>query len=183
MVFGGRNVPPGVTDEDLDLTGDQKVIRKGIEMLPQRLIIALILAIAVFFIAVLWLLKNRRLALKYTLLWFLTGFILLLLVIFPNLMSFAASLVGIKSRMNALYIFLIAFLILLVFSLTSIVSRQTDRIRDLAQSQAILEKRVRELEESDPRVDLAETVTKPSAGVEGTLSGKGGERASGVTDP
>ena len=116
-------------------------------MLPQRLTLALILAIVVFFIAVLWLLKNRRLALKYTLLWFLTAFLMLLLVLFPGLMNFAASLVGIQSRMNALYIFLIAFLILLVFSLTSIVSRQTDRIRSLAQAQAILEKRVRELEE------------------------------------
>ena len=130
-------------------------------MLPQRLTLALILAIVVFFIAVLWLLKNRRLALKYTLLWFLTAFLMLLLVLFPGLMNFAASLVGIQSRMNALYIFLIAFLILLVFSLTSIVSRQTDRIRSLAQAQAILEKRVRELEEetfpADPTGSASES--------------------------
>ncbi len=118
-------------------------------MLPQRLTVALILAIVIFFISVLWLLKNRRLALKYTLLWFLTGFLMLLLVLFPGLMSLAASLVGIQSRMNALYIFLIAFLIILVLSLTSIVSRQTDRIRSLAQAQAILEKRIRELEGSE----------------------------------
>ncbi len=118
-------------------------------MLPQRLTVALILAIVIFFIAVLWLLKNRRLALKYTLLWFLTGFLMLLLVLFPGLMNLAASLVGIQSRMNALYIFLIAFLIILVLSLTSIVSRQTDRIRSLAQAQSILEKRIRELEGSE----------------------------------
>ncbi len=134
-------------------------------MLPQRLTLALILAIVIFFIAVLWLLKNRRLALKYTLLWFLTAFLMLLLVLFPGVMNFAASLVGIQSRMNALYIFLIAFLILLVFSLTSIASRQTDRIRSLAQAQAILEKRVRELEErgSSPAEPAGSEVQPESA--------------------
>ncbi len=115
-------------------------------MLPQRLTVTLIIAIVIFFAAVLVLLKKRRLALKYTLLWFLTGFLLLILVAFPNLMSTLASLVGIKSRMNALYIFLIAFLIILVLSLTSIASRQTDRIRALAQAMAVLEERVRGLE-------------------------------------
>ena len=115
-------------------------------MLPQRLTITLIIAIVIFFAAVLVLLKKRRLALKYTLLWFLTGFLLLLLVAFPDLMSTLASLAGINSRMNALYIFLIAFLIILVLSLTSIASRQTDRIRALAQAMAVLEERVRSLE-------------------------------------
>lgn len=115
-------------------------------MLPQRLTITLIAAIVIFFAAVLVLLKKRRLALKYTLLWFLTGFLLLLLVAFPDLMSTLASLAGIKSRMNALYSFLIAFLIILVLSLTSIASRQTDRIRALAQAMAVLEERVRGLE-------------------------------------
>ena len=115
-------------------------------MLPQRLTFTLIFAVVVFFAVVLWLLKKRRLALKYTLLWFLTGFLLLVLVVFPNLMSRLAALTGIQSRMNALYIFLIAFLIILVLSLTSIASRQTDRIRALAQAMAVLEERVRKLE-------------------------------------
>ena len=146
-------------------------------MLPQRLTLALILAIVVFFIAVLWLLKNRRLALKYTLLWFLTAFLMLLLVLFPGLMNFAASLVGIQSRMNALYIFLIAFLILLVFSLTSIVSRQTDRIRSLAQAQAILEKRVRELEEETFPADPG-----GSGSQSGMTDGNGGKTDPADTD-
>ena len=138
-------------------------------MLPQRLTITLILAVVVFFAVVLWLLKKRRLALKYTLLWFLTGFLLLVLVIFPGLMSKLAALTGIQSRMNALYIFLIAFLIILVLSLTSIASRQTDRIRALAQAMAVLEERVRKLEK---RSAESETVTGET-GTAGENSPKG----------
>ena len=133
-------------------------------MLPRRLTITLILAVVIFFAVVLWLLKKRRLALKYTLLWFLTGFLLLLLVAFPGLMSRLASLAGIQSRMNALYIFLIAFLIILVLSLTSIASRQTDRIRSLAQAMAVLEEKVRKLEKG-------ETGTKTVTGEEETAAG------------
>ena len=125
-------------------------------MLPQRLTITLIIAVVIFFAVVLWLLKKRRLALKYTLLWFLTGFLLMLLVAFPKLLSRMAALVGIQSRMNALYIFLIAFLIILVLSLTSIASRQTDRIRALAQAMAVLEERVRKLESGKTEKDTAE---------------------------
>ena len=115
-------------------------------MLPSRLKVVFILAIVIYFVVILSLLKNKKLALKYTLLWLATGLFMLILVIFPSLMMNLAHLVGIQSNMNSLYIFLIAFLIMLVLSLTSIVSRQTDRIKRLAQTQALLEHRVRELE-------------------------------------
>lgn len=133
-------------------------------MLPRRLTITLILAVVVFFAVVLWLLKKRRLALKYTLLWFLTGFLLMLLVAFPGLMSRLASIVGIQSRMNALYIFLIAFLIILVLSLTSIASRQTDRIRSLAQAMAVLEEKVRKLEKGETGTENVTGVKETAAG-------------------
>ena len=133
-------------------------------MLPRRLTITLILAVVVFFAVVLWLLKKRRLALKYTLLWFLTGFLLMLLVAFPGLMSRLASIVGIQSRMNALYIFLIAFLIILVLSLTSIASGQTDRIRSLAQAMAVLEEKVRELEKGETGTENVNGVKETAAG-------------------
>ena len=47
--------------------------------------------------------------------------------------------------MNGLFIFCIAFLMMLVMELTSIVSRQAGKIRSLTQGQAILEREVREL--------------------------------------
>ena len=49
--------------------------------------------------------------------------------------------------MNTLYLLILAFVIILLMMLTSIVSGQTERIRRLAQSNALLEKRIRELEE------------------------------------
>ena len=117
-------------------------------MIPGRLKIVLLTAIILFFVITLSLLKHKRLALKYTLLWLFTGAFMLLFVALPELMVRLTRLAGIQSSMNGLFILLIGFLIMLAMSLTSIVSRQSERIKELAQTQALLEKRVRELEAS-----------------------------------
>lgn len=122
-------------------------------MIPGRLRAALLLAVAVFFIIVLSLLKRKRLALKYTLLWFFTAVALLILAIFPQILMVVANLVGIQTGMNTLYVFLIAFIMMILMSITSIVSVQTERIRKLAEANALLERRVRELEAQHSQAD------------------------------
>ena len=51
--------------------------------IPIRLRTALLAAIILFFVIVLYFLKRRRLTLKYSLLWLLTGTVMLVLVAFP----------------------------------------------------------------------------------------------------
>lgn len=120
-------------------------------MLPVRLRYALLFAVVLFFIIVLSLLKRKRLALKYTLLWLLTVVVLFVLTLWPELLLVLADLVGIQTGMNALYVFLIAFILMILMSITSIVSAQTERIRKLVEANAILERRVRELEADHSR--------------------------------
>lgn len=120
---------------------------RGVDVLGLKLQITLIVTIVLYFIVLLKLLKDRALNLKYTLLWFLSGFVMLVLAIFPDILSWAISLVGIQDNMNGLFLILIGFLIVLVLSLTSIVSRQNRKIRTMIEEYAILEKRVRELED------------------------------------
>lgn len=120
-------------------------------MLPIRLKVSLLAAVLVFFIIVLSMLKRRRLALKYTLLWLLTGVVMLIFVVLPELLQSLAGFIGAQTLMNTLYLLIIGFILVLLMMLTSIVSKQTERIAFLAQANAILEKRVRELEESKER--------------------------------
>lgn len=120
--------------------------RNGDAMIPGTLRVVLIAAIIVYFIMILIFLKNKTLELRYTLLWMFAGMILAVLVIWPELLSRLVRLVGIQSNMNGLFIMAIAFIVMIMMSLTSIVSRQTNKIRHLIQEIAILEKRVRELE-------------------------------------
>ena len=122
-----------------------------IDMLPARLQFTLIIAIVFYFIMMCIFLKNKALSLKYTLLWILAGIIMSLLVIVPDILIYLNHLVGIQSgmqsNMNGLFIWAIVFIVCILLSLTSIVSRQNNKIRQLIQTISRLEKRVRELEE------------------------------------
>lgn len=91
-------------------------------------------------------LHRKILILKYALLWLFMGLILAVLVVFPNILKIIASFLGIQMGVNALFLLGIGFIIILVMSLTAIVSHQTERIRTLAQDNAMLEKRIRDLE-------------------------------------
>lgn len=123
-------------------------------MIPSNLRIELIVGLAIYFVIILFLLKNRRLNLKYTLLWLLTGLILLLMAIFPQILGGLAELLGFQSSMNLLYVLLLGLIMMILMSITSIVSGQNDRIRKMAEENALVEKRVRELEKLLNRKEL-----------------------------
>lgn len=115
-------------------------------MLSVKLIITLGIALAAYFVLILVFLKNRAIELRYTLLWIFSGIVMGVMLLFPQAFRAFINLLGITSTMNGLFVFFIGVLIMICMSLTSIVSRQTNKLRTLTQELAILEKRIRELE-------------------------------------
>lgn len=108
--------------------------------------IVLIIGLLAYFFVVFNLLKKKRMKLKYTLLWILMGVIMLVLLVIPELLEVITNALGIVSAVNGLFTFAVGFLILLTLVLTSIVSTQSEKIKALVQSNALLEKRMRDLE-------------------------------------
>ena len=108
--------------------------------------IILLIGVLLYLAIILVLMRKGRMSLKYSLIWFLSGVILLISAIFPQVIRFFTQFMGVYSEANAVFFFGVCFLILIGLSLTSIASGQSERIRTLVQTQAILEKRVRELE-------------------------------------
>lgn len=115
-------------------------------MIPYTLRITLSIAVICYFIIILYYLKRKMLELKYTLIWLAAGVVMGVMLIFPRLLEWFRGVLGIESNMNALYILCFAFIIMILMTLTSIVSRQMLKIRILIQEVSMLEKRVRELE-------------------------------------
>lgn len=119
--------------------------------------IFLIIGILVFLVIILQMLKNKKLNLKYTLVWLLSAFVMLIATIFPGIVNIVAASIGIISPVNFVFVLEGMFVLLILLSLTAIVSHINNRIYRLIQSLAILEKRVRELEEEkDKAHDLNE---------------------------
>lgn len=113
-------------------------------MVSKTLQIFMLIAIAAYFVFLLYFLKKRHLNLKYTLLWIFSGILMLLLALFPRILNSLASLVGIYDPINALFAILCFCFIMILMSLTAIVSKQNERIKHLTQSIALLEKQLRE---------------------------------------
>lgn len=116
-------------------------------MIPVTLRIILIVSIITYFVMILMFLKRKALALKYTLLWLAAGTVLGIMVIWPRTLVWFVHLLGITSNMNGLFILCIAFLIMILMSITSIVSGQSEKIKNLTQTISKMEKRIRDLED------------------------------------
>lgn len=119
-------------------------------MITRKFLVLLIIMVAIYLVVIYHMIKEHVTLLKYTLLWGLMGVILLLFAIFPSSVMWLANLFGIYSDTNFLFLFMIGFEFILLFSLTHIVSRQNENNKRLVQEIAILEKRVRELEQDNP---------------------------------
>ncbi|MEG1016607.1 MAG: DUF2304 domain-containing protein, partial [Oscillospiraceae bacterium] len=104
--------------------------------------------VLIYFVVLLYMLKKETLILKYTLLWILGGFALILFLIFPDIVFSLSSLIGISNPVNAVFLMFAFMTIMLLLSLTAIVSQITDRQRKLIQAVALLEERLRRVEES-----------------------------------
>ena len=116
-------------------------------MIPHTLQVTLSVAVICYFIIILYYLKRKMLELKYTLAWLAAGLVMGIMIYFPELLVWFVGILGIESNMNGLYILCIAFIMMILMTLTSIVSRQQLKIRTLIQELSMMEKRIRELED------------------------------------
>ncbi len=107
----------------------------------------LIIGTILYFIVILSFLRKKSMTLKYSLLWILGGIVMLIAAIFPGTMVFVSNLLGIELASNAVFALGLFFLMLILMSMTSIVSIQSEKIKRMTQAMALMEKRIRELEE------------------------------------
>jgi hypothetical protein len=108
--------------------------------------IFLIVCLLLFLVIILRFLAKKRLNLKYSLTWLLAGIGMLLIAIFPQIVYFVGNVVGIAAPVNTVFLFGGMFIILILLTLTFAVSHLNERMCKMAQSIALLEKRLRELE-------------------------------------
>ena len=87
--------------------------------------------------------RKEALDLKFALSWLAVGVIVLILDIFPGIMNYLVSLLGIELPVNMMFFFGFCFTLLLVFTLTVKVSKQAEQLKRLTQTIALLEENIR----------------------------------------
>ncbi len=102
-----------------------------------------------FFAVTVRLIKQKRLGLKYSLLWIFSCVFVAAVLWMPDLLNYASSAIGIKDPVNFAFLLLGGFALMIILSLSVVVSELSDGIKRLTQAHALLEMRVRELEDSE----------------------------------
>jgi len=115
-----------------------------------RMQVVAILAAVGLLLLVLELVRRRRLMERYALLWMFSATVILALAVWKDALDQLAQLMGIFSAPNALFFIAVGFILLLLLHFSAAMSRLSDQSKVLAQHQAILEQRVRELEGGGP---------------------------------
>ena len=96
---------------------------------------------------ILWLLKKQKLNVQYSIIWLSSAAVFLIFAFLPNIVAMLTIASGVDVVSNFVFILLFVFVLLLLLSLSTIVTGFASKIKKLTQTQALLEKRVRELEE------------------------------------
>ena len=119
-------------------------------MMQTRMQVVAILAAVALLLIVLELVRRRRLMERYALLWLFSATVILALAVWQGALNQLAELMGIFSAPNALFFVAVGFILLLLLHFSAAMSRLTDQSKVLAQRQAMLEQRIRELEDGGP---------------------------------
>lgn len=106
--------------------------------MSNNLRILLIVFSLLLLIMVLKLISNRRLPIKYSLIWIISAFLIMIVGVFPYLVTSVTKMFGFVATSNFVIGILLALLLAITLILTVIVSNQKNQIKRLVQELSIL---------------------------------------------
>ena len=106
-------------------------------MTPQQRTLTLIIAFGILLL-IIELVRRRKLREEYSWLWLLTGFVIVLLVLWDGLLEFIAYLTGIIAPQSIVFFFGLMFLMLINVHYSVKISELSNQVKNLAQELAIL---------------------------------------------
>ena len=98
-----------------------------------------IVASLVIFIVIINLVKNKKLKEEYSWLWLLTGFVMIILVLWYDLLLILTHLIGAVQPTTTVFIFAILFLICIALHFAIKISILTDQVKNLSQKISLLD--------------------------------------------
>lgn len=114
-------------------------------MMTLRLQTIICICLISAFVAIIAMVRKRKLELKYALSWLLAIVFVLILDCFPVLLSKLSVFLGIWAPVNMIFFLGFCFSLMIIFVLTVTISRMSERIRKLSQAVALHEEKIEPL--------------------------------------
>ena len=116
-----------------------------------RLKASLMISIILFIIIMIGFIKRDNINIKYALLWLISGFLVLIAILIPNLLEKISHFLGFELMSNMIFFVAILVLFALSLSFTIIISKQTQKIRLLIQEISLLKTKMEGMEKNEKK--------------------------------
>ena len=110
--------------------------------------LVLIIITLIYIFLILKSIKKKKLQMSFSLLWLITGILLIIALVIPNLVENISKTLGFEVPANMIFCLTIFVSFYLIFSLTVALSKENKKNTLLIQEVSLLKKRVNELEKS-----------------------------------
>lgn len=110
--------------------------------------LVLIVITLIYILLILKSIKKKKLQMSFSLFWLITGILLIIALVIPNLVENISKTLGFEIPANMLFCLTIFVSFYLIFNLTVALSKENKKNTLLIQEVSILKKRVDELEKS-----------------------------------
>lgn len=102
------------------------------------------LRIVIFLFSIIWicgvffLVKQKKINIRNSIIWFITGFIIMVIAVIPFILEFLANLFGFLTIANLVIGIIISILLVITLKLSIIVTEQKEQIKNLVQEVSLL---------------------------------------------
>lgn len=110
---------------------------------PKAQITGVILSVALI-VFILELVRRRRLREEYSLLWILTGLVIMVFAVWETGQELLSGLIGIAYPPSTMFLFGLVFIVFLLLHFSTVISKLAEQNKTLAQKIAILEEDIHE---------------------------------------
>ncbi len=104
--------------------------------------IFLVIFSLILMVIILALISKRKLQIKYSLFWFFSSLLILLVGVFPNFIEIFTSLIGFQTTSNLVIGIILGIVLFITLLLTLIISEQKQRIKLLVQEVSLLKEKI-----------------------------------------
>lgn len=108
--------------------------------------IALAIMVFIYILLIIKEIKNKKLQLSFSTFWLISGILLIIAIVTPNLIEYFTKLLGFEIPVNMLFCITIFVAFYLIFKLTLKLSNESQKNVTLVQEISLLKKRIENLE-------------------------------------
>ena len=107
-------------------------------MMSFKLRIVLLIFSIIWILAIFSLVKNKKISIKNSIIWYIAGFIIMIIALIPFILESIADLFGFLTMASLVIGIFITILLVITLRLTIIVSEQKEQIKTLIQEVSLL---------------------------------------------